>query len=96
MRVEKEKKKVMFQENTTLVSEINSLHNQEEQAKKKHAEHKKDFEILERSDALVNNEKKNKVAERIKFEKKIKELEEEKVQVAKRNEDIVAEMPEIE
>jgi len=43
------------------------------------AEHKKDFEILERSDALVNNEKKNKLAERLKFEKKIKELEEEKV-----------------
>jgi len=45
---------------------------------------------------LVNNEKKNKVAERLKFEKKIKELEEEKIQVAKRNEEIVAEMPEIE
>lgn len=69
----------MFQENQTLVSEINSLHSQKEQAEKKLAEHKKDFDVLERSDALVNNEKKNKVAEKIKLEKKIKELEEEKV-----------------
>ena len=69
----------MFQDNTTLVSEINSLHSQKEQAEKKQNEHKKDFETLERSDALVNNEKKNKLTERLKFEKKIKELEEEKV-----------------
>jgi len=45
---------------------------------------------LERSDALVNNEKKNKLAEKLKFEKKIKELEEEKISIAKRNEEIIA------
>jgi hypothetical protein len=34
---------------------------------------------LERADAVVNNEKKHKIAEIAKCEKKVKELEEEKV-----------------
>ncbi len=79
MRVEKEKKKQMFVDNGALVTEINQLHSQQEQANKRLADLKKDFEILERSDAVVNNEKKNKIAEKIKCEKKIREFEEEKV-----------------
>jgi len=78
MRVEKDKKKTMFAENAALVTEINNLHSQTEQAVKKLNDFKKDFEILERADAVVNNEKKQKIAEKSKCEKKIKELEEEK------------------
>ncbi len=69
----------MFTENSVLVTDINNLHSQQEQAEKRHKELQRDFETLERADAVVNNEKKHKIGEIAKCEKKVKELEEEKV-----------------
>jgi hypothetical protein len=39
----------------------------------------KDFEILERADLVVNNEKKHKISEINKCERKVKELGDEKI-----------------
>lgn len=79
LRDKKEAKRVLFTENSVLVTDINNLHSQQEQAEKRHKELTRDFETLERADAVVNNEKKHKVDQISKTEKRIEELKDEQI-----------------
>ena len=79
LRVQKEKKREMFTQNGALVTEINNLHSQQEQADRRMKDFQRDFEILERADLVVNNEKKHKISEVSKCERKVEELGDEKI-----------------
>ena len=71
LREKKEAKRALFTENAALVTDINNLHGQQEQAEKRYKELQKDFDTLERADAVVNNEKKHKLMEIAKCERQI-------------------------
>lgn len=45
------------------MNEITNLHTQQEEADKREKELKRDFELLERQDRMINNDKKSKIIE---------------------------------
>ena len=61
------------------------MHQQQEEADRREKDLKKDFELLERQDIMINNEKKAKLVEISKTEKQIKEYEDEKQKMIERN-----------
>ena len=63
VKSKREEKKEKFVKNHALVAEINNLHTQIGEAEKRETELKKDFELLEREDIKINNEKKTKISE---------------------------------
>lgn len=96
LRSQKERKKETFEKHSSLVAEINSLHSKQEAADRKHKELQRDFEVLERADVVVNNEKQNKINEIKKCESKIEELHAEKVTLTEKFTTITNELPELE
>ena len=62
----------MFEQNSALVAIITNLHTQIEEADRRTKELTRDFELLERQDIMINNEKKHKITEVAKLEQKIK------------------------
>jgi len=78
VRIKKEERKEMYVKNSALVQEITNLHHQQEEADRRQKELRKDFELLERQDIMINNEKKHKISEIAKQEKNIKDMEKEK------------------
>ena len=58
IKARREEKKEKFVKNRDLVAEINNLHQQIDESEKREKELKKDFELLERQDVMINNEKK--------------------------------------
>ena len=63
MRQNREERKEKFHKNRDLVNDINNLHTQIEESDKKDKELKKDFELLERQDIIIFNDKKMKISE---------------------------------
>lgn len=53
------KRKEMYEKNSTLVTEITSLHTQQETAERRHKELQADFQLLERTDIMIANSKKH-------------------------------------
>ena len=75
MKSKREEKKEKFVQNHALVQEINNLHQQIDESEKREKELKKDFELLERQDIMINNEKKMKISEITKTRRQIDEYE---------------------
>ena len=75
VKLKREEKKEKFVKNHALVAEINNLHTQIDESEKREKELKKDFELLERQDIMINNEKKMKVSEIAKTQRQIEEYE---------------------
>ena len=73
VKSKREEKKEKFVKNHALVAEINNLHTQIEEAEKREQELKKDFELLEREDIKINNEKKTKISEIAKTNRQIED-----------------------
>ena len=69
VKEKREEKKEKFVKNHALVAEINNLHTQIDESEKREKELKKDFELLERQDIMINNEKKMKISEIAKTER---------------------------
>ena len=63
LREKKEETKKKFEENQQLVTEIQQFHQQIEQADKKIKECQTEFQTLEKSDVMIQNEKKHKLTE---------------------------------
>lgn len=64
------------------------MHTQQEEADRREKEIKKDFDLLERQDIMINNEKKHKLSEIARTEKQIIEFEKEKQEMVDRNNQI--------
>lgn len=64
------------------------MHTQQEEADRREKEIKKDFDLLERQDIMINNEKKHKLSEIARTEKPIIEFEKEKQEMVDRNNQI--------
>ena len=73
VKSKREEKKEKFVKNHALVAEINNLHTQIEEAEKREEELKKDFDLLEREDLKINNEKKVKISEIAKTNRQIED-----------------------
>lgn len=61
------------------------MHAQQEEAERREKDLKRDFELLERQDIMINGEKKHKLVEISKTEKQIAEYEREKQEMIDRN-----------
>jgi hypothetical protein len=72
------------------------LHAQQEEAERREKDLKRDFELLERQDIMINSEKKHKLVEISKTEKQIAEYEREKQEMIDRNTQIQQELPQLE
>jgi chromosome segregation ATPase len=72
------------------------LHEQQEEAERREKDLKRDFELLERQDIMINSEKKHKLVEISKTEKQIAEYEREKQEMIDRNTQIQQELPQLE
>ena len=92
----REEKKEKFQKNHALVAEINNLHSQIEESEKKEKELKKDFELLERQDIMINSEKRLKVTEIAKTTRQIEDYKKQKLDITEKCNQIEAENPQIE
>jgi hypothetical protein len=88
VKTKREEKKDLFHVHQSLVSEIQNLHAQQEEADRREKDLKRDFELLERQDIMINNEKKHKILEISKTEKQIVEFEKEKQNMIDRNSQI--------
>ena len=71
--MKREEKKEKFTKNHALVEDINNLHTQIDESEKREKELKKDFDLLERQDIMIGNEKKMKIAEISKNQRQIEE-----------------------
>ncbi len=72
------------------------MHAQQEEAERREKDLKRDFELLERQDIMINSEKKHKLVEISKTEKQIAEYEREKQEMIDRNTQIQQELPQLE
>ena len=96
VKAKREEKKEKFHKNHALVAEINNLHTQIDESEKKEKELKKDFELLERQDIMINNEKKLKITEIAKTTRQIEEYKKQKLDITEKCNQIEAENPQIE
>lgn len=96
VKIKREEKKEKFVKNHALVAEINNLHTQIDESEKREKELKKDFELLERQDIMINNEKKMKVSEIAKTERQIKDYQKQKLEIIEKCNQIEGENPQIE
>ena len=96
VRLNRDERKEKFHKNRDLVSEINNLHTQIEESEKKEKELKKDFELLERQDMMIHNEKKMKISEIAKAQWQIEEYKKQKLEITEKCNQIEAENPQIE
>ena len=86
-------RKENFQKNKDLVNEITNLHTQQEEADKREKELKRDFELLERQDRMITNDRKSKIIEIGKIKKQIEEFENEKISIQEKCTQIEEENP---
>jgi len=85
----KEQMKQKFQANNELVTEIQQMHLQSETADKKIKELQQEFQLLEKSDIMIQNEKKHKLTE-------IAKLKETNYNLSKSKESTISEASKIE